>query len=81
MPVYLLKFKKRNMSYVPERLVVYVKDVRNITGQSYRNALRILNKIRNQYNYTDTKFVSVEHFSLFSGIPEWKVREEIKKYD
>ena len=61
---------------IPPRMVIYAKDVQNITGRKERTARRILAQIRVRYNKQPNDFVTVKEFSSFTGIAE----EEILKY-
>ena len=61
---------------VPSRLIIYAKDIQNITGRRPRTARRLLAQIRHRYKKTAGSFVTIKEFSEFTGIPE----EEIQPY-
>jgi hypothetical protein len=61
---------------IPARIVIYAKDVQNITGRRERTARRILAQIRNRFDKQPHEFVTVKEFCQFTGIKE----EEISKY-
>ena len=60
---------------MPKRVVVYAKDVENITGRSERAARKILQRIREKFGKPANGFVTVREFSLYTGIDEDLVRE------
>jgi hypothetical protein len=60
---------------MPKRIVVYPKDVENITGRRERAARKVLQKIRKAFGKEKDAFVTVREFSLYTGIEEELVRE------
>jgi len=60
-----------------KRLCIYPKDKQRITGKSYRQSLRLLNKIRNDLNKLENEFVSIEEFCIYTGLNFEKVLELI----
>lgn len=58
---------------IPRRMVVYAKDVQNITGRSERTARALLQKIRLQKGKERGQFVSVADFCEFTGLKESEV--------
>ena len=60
-----------------KRLFIYPKDIQRITGKSYRQSLRLLNKIRNDLNKLENEFVSIEEFCIYTGLNFEKVLELI----
>jgi hypothetical protein len=61
---------------VTYRIVIYAKDVTNITGLSERTAWNLLAKIRKQYNKQKGQYVTLEEFCKYTGIN----KEEVKIY-
>ncbi len=51
-----------------KRLCIYPKDIQRITGKSYRQSLRLLNKIRNDLNKLENEFVSIEEFCQYTSL-------------
>jgi hypothetical protein len=51
-----------------KRLCIYPKDIQRITGKSYRQSIRLLQKVRKELNKLENEFVTVEEFSVFSGL-------------
>jgi hypothetical protein len=60
---------------IPKRIVLYAKDVENITGKKTRTAANLLQRIREQNKKPKNAFVTVKEFCRFTGIPEDEVRE------
>ena len=58
------------MRTIPGRIIIYTKDVVNITGRSERTARRILSTIRKKNNKTPTSFVSIHEFCSHTGLKE-----------
>ena len=65
------------MNTPPTRVVVYTKDVSNITGLGPRAARKLLASIRKQLNKPRTSFITIEEFSSFTGIKEDLVRSSL----
>ena len=55
---------------MPGRIVVYAKDVMNMTGRKERAAQLLLQKIRQRSNKPKDAFITVREFSLYTGIDE-----------
>ena len=49
-------------------LCIYPKDIQRITGKSYRQSIRLLQKVRKELNKLENELVTVEEFSVFSGL-------------
>ena len=52
---------------IPNRIVVYAKDVMNITGRKERAARKLLAKIRKNYKKKKGDFLTVNEFCQFTG--------------
>lgn len=63
---------------VPTRIVIYAKDVMNITGRSERTARKILQEIRKINGKEKNSFITVKEFCRYAGIEESCVREFLK---
>ena len=55
---------------VPRRIVVYAKDVMNMTGRKERAAQLLLQRIRERFKKSKDAYVSVREFSLYTGLDE-----------
>ena len=60
---------------MPLRVVVYPKDVENITGRSERTARKLLQKIKQATGKSKDAFVTVKEFCLFTGIDEELIKD------
>ncbi|WP_445755936.1 hypothetical protein [Polaribacter sp.] len=56
------------MSTETKRLCIYPKDIQRITGKSYRQSARILQKIRSDLNKLENEFVSIEEFCFYTSL-------------
>jgi hypothetical protein len=66
------------MTTIPYRIVVYPKDVVNITGRKERTAQKLLAKIRAHFKKPVGSFISVEEFSKYTGLNEEKIQSFLK---
>ena len=60
---------------IPLRLVIYPKDVENITGRRDRTARKLLQKIRQALGKQTHEFITIKEFCLFTGINEQLVKD------
>jgi hypothetical protein len=60
---------------MPARVVLYSRDVENITGRSSRTCRKLLQKIRLALGKAPDEFVTVKEFCNFYGIGEELVKE------
>jgi hypothetical protein len=63
------------MATFPKRIVIYTRDIENITGRKRRTCRAILEKIRKRYNKNKEQFITVKEFCEFMKIEEQMVRE------
>lgn len=63
------------MNPIPNRVVIYTKDVCNITGLRARSARKLLFAIRKSLNKPRTAFITVREFSAYTGIQEETLRD------
>lgn len=56
------------MNTIPNRIVIYVKDVVNITGRQKRTARNLLNRIRKTFKKERGSFVTLYEFCTFTGL-------------
>jgi hypothetical protein len=62
----------------PQRAVIYVKDIESITGRKSSAARRLLRNIRKKFKKKRHEFITVDEFSLYTGIREEIVYELLK---
>ena len=65
------------MKLEPKRVCIYPKDIQRITGKSYRQSTRILQKIKEDLNKPLNNFVSVEEFCQYTGLKYEQVEQHI----
>ena len=58
---------------MPKRMIMYVSDIVNITGQKERTARRLFHAIRVKYNVQVRSFIWVKHFCEYTGREEEEV--------
>lgn len=56
-----------------KRLCIYPKDIQRITGKSYRQSIRLLQRIRKDLNKLDNEFVSIEEFCMYTSLKQEQV--------
>lgn len=56
------------MSKELNRICIYPKDIQLITGKSYRQSTRLLQKIKVDFNKPQNNFVSIEEFCEYTGL-------------
>jgi hypothetical protein len=60
---------------LPSRMVIYPRDVENITGLRPRSARRIIQNIRKAFGKLGHQVVTIQEFCMYLGIEEGLVRE------
>ena len=63
---------------IPLRVVIYPKDVQNITGLGDRAARKLIQKIKSGLGKSKPMFVTIKEFSLCTGIPEELIKDFLK---
>jgi hypothetical protein len=56
------------MKTTSKRLCIYPKDIQRITGKSYRQSIRLMQKIRNDLNKLENEFVSIDEFCNYTSL-------------
>ena len=56
------------MKTVIKRVCLYPKDIQRITGKSYRQSTRLMQKIKRDLNKLDNEFLTIDEFCTYSGI-------------
>ncbi|CAM3783481.1 XRE family transcriptional regulator [Flavobacterium gelidilacus] len=51
-----------------KRVCIYPKDIQRITGKSYRQSIRVLQKIRTDLNKLPNEVVSIEEFCQYTSL-------------
>ena len=63
---------------VKKRLIVYTKDIQQITGKSDRYGRYLLERIRTHYGKEPHHYVTIYEFSSYTGIEVEVLREYIE---
>jgi len=50
------------------RVCIYPKDIQLITGKSYRQSARLMQKIKDELNKPANEFLTIEEFCTYTGI-------------
>lgn len=58
---------------IPPRMVIFARDIQNITGRSERTARLLLQRIRKAYGKKAGQFVTVAEFCQYTALPEAEV--------
>jgi hypothetical protein len=56
------------MKLESKRLCIYPKDIQRITGKSYRQSIRLLQKIRKDLNKQENELVSITEFCSYTSL-------------
>jgi hypothetical protein len=56
------------MKTVIKRVCIYPKDIQRITGKSYRQSTRLMQKIKRDLNKLENEFLTIDEFCTYSGI-------------
>ncbi len=56
-----------------KRIVIYPKDIQIITGKSYRQSIRFLNRIKEDLNKLDNELLTIDEFCHYTGIKHEQV--------
>jgi hypothetical protein len=60
---------------IPKRIVIYPRDVENITGRNERTARKLLQKLRMVLGKSPDGFITIQEFCAFFEMDEDVVRE------
>lgn len=64
---------------IPNRMVIFARDIQNIIGRSERTSRLLLQKIREALGKKAGQFISVAEFCRFTGLSEEEVHSFRKK--
>ena len=59
----------------PKRLIIYPKDIKMITGKSYRRACILWNEVRKTLNKAEHQVLTIREFCDYMGLEEQLVLE------
>ena len=61
------------MKVTMHRVCIYPKDIQLITGKSYRQSTRLMQKVKKELNKQENEFLTIEEFCNYTGIPYEKI--------
>ncbi len=64
---------------IPARVVLYPKDVENITGRRGSTARKLIQKIREALGKSKDEFITIKEFSYFTGIDEELIKDFLQQ--
>ncbi|SIN92481.1 hypothetical protein SAMN04488055_2121 [Chitinophaga niabensis] len=64
---------------IPNRIVIYIRDIQNITGRSENGARSLMDKIKKAYGKKQRQFVTLTEFCEYSGMDEEEVKLFLKR--
>ncbi len=56
------------MKIEPKRVCIYPKDIQRITGKSYRQSTRLLQKVKQDLNKLQNEFLTIDEFCTSTGL-------------
>lgn len=63
---------------VPNRIVIYARDIENITGRKERAARELLRRIRDANGKKPGQFITVSEFCQYTGLKEGDLIQFLK---
>jgi hypothetical protein len=51
-----------------QRVCIYPKDIQRITGKSYRQSTRLMQKAKTEFNKLGNEFLTIDEFCSYSGL-------------
>ncbi|OYX24262.1 MAG: hypothetical protein B7Z06_09115 [Flavobacteriales bacterium 32-35-8] len=61
------------MKIEKQRICIYPKDIQRITGKSYRQSTRLMQKIRTDLKKLENEFLTIEEFCSYTGLKHEQV--------
>jgi hypothetical protein len=65
------------MKTEPKRVCIYPKDIQRITGKSYRQSIRLMQKIRKDLRKLENEFLSIEEFCQYTSLKYEQIEPHI----
>jgi hypothetical protein len=63
---------------IPNRMIVYVRDVMNITGRAERYCRNLMDQICHRFNKPKNSLVTIDEFCEFTGLKKEDVWQYLK---
>lgn len=64
---------------IPDRMVIFARDIQNITGRSERTSRLLMQKIRKALGKKVGQFISIAEFCRYTGLCEEEVQSFLKQ--
>jgi hypothetical protein len=61
------------MNIEKQRVCIYPKDIQRITGKSYRQSTRLMQKVKNDLNKLENEFLTIDEFCSYVGLKSEQV--------
>ncbi len=61
------------MNIEKQRICIYPKDIQRITGKSYRQSTRLMQKVKKDLNKLENEFLTVQEFCSYAGLKHEQV--------
>jgi hypothetical protein len=61
------------MKIEKQRVCIYPKDIQRITGKSYCQSARLMQKAKSDLNKLEKEFLTIEEFCLYAGLKQEQV--------
>ena len=61
------------MNIDKQRICIYPKDIQRITGKSYRQSTRIMQKAKKELNKLENEFLTIQEFCSYAGLKHEQV--------
>ena len=61
------------MNIEKQRVCIYPKDIQRITGKSYRQSTRLMQKVKKDLNKVENEFLTIQEFCSYAGLKHEQV--------
>ena len=61
------------MNIDKQRICIYPKDIQRITGKSYRQSTRLMQKVKKELNKLENEFLTIQEFCSYAGLKHEQV--------
>ena len=61
------------MNMEKQRICIYPKDIQRITGKSYRQSTRLMQKAKKDLNKLENEFLTIQEFCSYAGLKHEQV--------
>jgi hypothetical protein len=61
------------MNMEKQRICIYPKDIQRITGKSYRQSTRLMQKVKKDLKKLENEFLTIQEFCSYAGLKHEQV--------